>query len=235
MAESIARLDDAARINDQFDEQAHLPARRTSTFKKLIIISLVLSTLTVAILIANYIIINHAPFIRTRWGTQQSSRALAIIAFVVVIVSAFNVLVKIPNLLNVIFDIVLAVCLIEWTFGLIASFPSGDWCTPWGSGPNQQPDPKCEDWKLTVIILTGIAAGLGGILGIIQISLLVLRSAAIFRTKFWKIPAAWSIPTGQVSFQISLKVVGEEGGTTEGREGQGTDARSGSGHGPIYL
>ncbi|KDR77866.1 hypothetical protein GALMADRAFT_138035 [Galerina marginata CBS 339.88] len=207
-----------------------------STFKKLIIISLVLSTLTVAILIANYIIINQSPFIHTRWGTQQSSRALAIIAFVVVIVSAFNVLVKIPNLLNVILDIVVAVCLIEWTFGLIASFPSGDWCTPWGSGPNQQPDPKCEDWKLTVIIiLTGIAAGLGAILGIIQISLLVLRSAAIFRTKFWKIPAAWSIPTGKISFQISLKVVEEEGGTTGGREGQSTNASSGSGHGPLYL
>jgi hypothetical protein len=230
---------------DEFEAQTNLLAETTPAsahFKPfiriLIIITLVLSTLTVALLIANYIIVRHAPFGWYTWDAQEASKTLAIFLFVSLVFSVINILANFPILLNIIVDVVLAAGVIQWVVRLLIAFPDSNWCRiqypyPRPGYPTPEPippHPKCEDWKLVVKILTGIAGGFGGIIGVIYVGLLVLRSIAIFRTKFWKRPLAWTFPTGKISLEISLKVLKQESATT------GNVGQSGSGvHGPVYL
>ncbi|KDR79677.1 hypothetical protein GALMADRAFT_243753 [Galerina marginata CBS 339.88] len=86
--------------------------------------------------------------------------------------------------------------------------------------------------------MTCIAAGLGALLGLVYITLLTLRGAALFRSKFWKRPNALRFPAGQISLKISLKFksLRQEGGATGDTVGQSAEASSSSsGHGPLYL
>jgi len=230
---------------DEFEAQTNLLAETTPAsahFKPfiriLIIITLVLSTLTVALLIANYIIVRHAPFGWYTWDAQEASKTLAIFLFVSLVFSVINILANFPILLNVIVDVVLAPGIITWVFNLIDGFPDSNWCSPGRPRPGRpvpmpapQPHPKCADWKLVVQILMGIAAGLAGIVGVIYLGLLVFRSIAIFRTKFWKRPVAWTFPTGQLSVEVSIKLLKQQSENV----GQSAEASSSSGHGPVHL
>jgi len=87
--------------------------------------------------------------------------------FVSLIVSLINVLVNLPMLINLIVDIVFASGIITQVPSLIGGLWDG-WCRPRYQYPGDdipEPNPKCKYWMLVSKILTGIAAGLGGILG----------------------------------------------------------------------
>lgn len=91
--------------------------------------------------------------------------------FVSLVFSIINVLVNFPILLNIIVDIVLTACIIPRVFSFFDAIPGTgnlDWCQPQRRYPSPEPippHPRCEDWKLIVKIVMGIATGFGGIVG----------------------------------------------------------------------
>ncbi|KDR78793.1 hypothetical protein GALMADRAFT_244346 [Galerina marginata CBS 339.88] len=243
MAESTPLLDDTdevgPRIVNDNEAQANFPAEQTHApayFKILIVINLIVSAITLALVIANYIVIKPASFgyFYKAWNARESSKTLGIWIFVSLIFSVINVLVNFPILLNVIVDVVLSAGIIASVFGLVNVFPDSSWCRKYDPGnPRPGPfpvDPKCAHEILVVVkILTGTAVGFGAIVGLVYLVLLILRSIAIIRTNFWKKPLALTFPTGQLTLEISLKLLRQESATTQSAEA------SGSGHGPLYL
>jgi len=177
-------------------------------------------------------------------------------------------------LLNLIVDIVFASGVITSVFRLIDGLP-GDWCRPpyrYPGGNIPEPNPKCKDWMLVAKILTGVAAGLGGILGyvlfhnissatrnthhrfislfttlhrelntdlrfysLVYLTLLVLRTIVVIRSKLWRRLLTLHLPAGQVSLEISLRLLRQEHGATGNPVGHGAEASSSSAHGPVYL
>ncbi|KAF8812027.1 hypothetical protein BYT27DRAFT_7160291 [Phlegmacium glaucopus] len=238
MAESSPLLDDSnGNLDDNFEAQTNVPVgnRFKRLIQNLIIINLILSAITVPSLIANYLIIKFAPFGFYTWGAQNSSKQLAMFMSVSLVFSIINVLVDFPILLNLIVDIVLTASVFPRVFSLLDTLPNSAWCQIQIGYPNpgeNLPHPKCKDWKSVVTILMGIAAAFGGIVGVIYVALLVLRSVAILRTKFWKRPLTFS--AGQTSFEISMSSLRQESATTENIQDvrQGVEA---GGHGPLYL
>ncbi|KDR77867.1 hypothetical protein GALMADRAFT_209383 [Galerina marginata CBS 339.88] len=226
MAESAPLLEEH---HGEFEAQTNVSSEKAPPpfyFKILTIITFLFSVVTLGLLIANHIIIRHAPFNGYTWATQDATKGLGKFVFVSVIFSVINLLVNFPILLNVIVDVVLASGIISWVFRLVDAFPNS-WCRdpfPRPGIPYPEPDPKCQDWTLVVKILTGIAAGLGGILGLVYITLLVLRSVALIRSKFWKRPIALNFPTGKISLEISLKLLRQEGGSPGNAGGQSAEA-----------
>jgi hypothetical protein len=236
MAEATPLLADidenTAHIDDEFEKT---PA--SAHFKRLIrvltIIAVVLSAVTVALLIANYIIFRHAPLRYYNWDAKDATKKLGTFMFITLVLSVINVFVNLPILLNIIVDIILAAGIIPRVIRLIRSM-STNWCKRGYIRPGipaPEPHPKCEDWKLVVKILMGTAAGLGIIVFAIYLGLLILRSIALIRTKFWKRPATWTFPTGQLSFEVSIKLLKQETGNV----GQSAEAGPSSGHGPLHL
>ncbi|KDR77868.1 hypothetical protein GALMADRAFT_209384 [Galerina marginata CBS 339.88] len=193
MEDSAPLLNDIGHSNDQFEEDTNISAKKAPDFKAFKITILILSAVALAILIADFIIIKHGPFIRYSW-------------------------VKLPILLHITIDSVLVGGIVSQVFRLIDEFPVSDWCIPWGRMPNPPADPKCEHWKLVVKILTVIGAVFGAIIGISYIGLLVFRCVAIFRTRFWRTPLTWSFPAGEISFQISMKVMPQNVETAQSRK-----------------
>ncbi|KAF8812029.1 hypothetical protein BYT27DRAFT_7183181 [Phlegmacium glaucopus] len=235
MAESSPLLDDSnGNIDDNFEAQTNVPVGNhfKRLIQNLIIITLILSAITVPLLIANYFIIKFAPLGFYTWGAQDSSKQLAIFMSVSLVFSIINVLVDFPILLNLIVDIVLTACIIPGVFRLLDMSPDSNWCRKPVGYPSPYPHPKCKDWKSVVTILTGIAAAFGGIVGVIYEALLVLRSVAILRTKFWKRPLTFS--AGQMSFEISMKFLRRESAATGNIQDVGQGVEEG-GRGPLYL
>ncbi|KDR69470.1 hypothetical protein GALMADRAFT_145508 [Galerina marginata CBS 339.88] len=242
MAESAPLLEER---HEELEGQTNAPSERTPPrpvyFKILTIITVGLSAVTLGLLIANHIIIRNAPFTGFYWSTLDANVGLEQFVLVSLIFSIINLLVNFPIPLNMIVDIVLAPAMISWAVRLIIAFPNG-WCRelnrypgPGMPYPYPETDPKCKDWELVAKILTGVVAGLGGILGLVYIILLILRGVALFRSKFWKKPIGLNFPSGQISLEISLKFLRQEGGATENTVGQTAEASSSSGHGPVYL
>ncbi|KAF8812030.1 hypothetical protein BYT27DRAFT_6430750 [Phlegmacium glaucopus] len=209
MAESSPLLDDSnGDLDDNFEAQTNVPIG--SHFKRLIqnliIISLILSALTFILLIANYVIIKRvAPFTSGDYIYQRAEHSSKELA--------------------------------KFVFLLHDTFPDSYWCRIQIGYPNpgeNLPHPKCNDWKSAVTILMGIAASFGGIVGLIHVALLVLRSVAILRTKFWKRPLASIFSTGQISLKISMNILSRESATTGNTQDVGQGAEAG-GRGPLYL
>lgn len=234
MAESAPLLDES---HVEHEDYPNLCTEKPPTYLTILtIIALILSVVTVALLIANFIIAIEAPFTSYPWAARGACQTLGIWVFVSLIVSFINVLVNLPMLLNLIVDIVFASGVITCVFHLIDELP-GDWCRQYRyPGDNiPEPNPKCKDWMLVVKILTGVAAGLGGILGFVYLTLLVLRTIIVIRSKLWRRLLTLYLPAGQVSFEIKLRFLRQEHGATGNPVGQGAEASSSSAHGPVYL
>ncbi|KDR77869.1 hypothetical protein GALMADRAFT_224324 [Galerina marginata CBS 339.88] len=234
MAESAPLLEER---HEELAGQFNAPSQSTPTpvyFRILKIITVGLSAVTLGLLLVNHIIVRYAPFTGYYWNTLEASVALGQLALVSLIFSIINPLVNFPTLLNLIIDIVLAHAIFSSVNRLLNAFPT-EWCRDRYPNPYPEPNPKCKDWELAMKVLIAVAAGLGAILGLVYISLLVLRAVAVFRSKFWKRPIALNFPTGQISLEISLKFLRQEGGATENTMGRSTEASSPPSHGPLHL
>lgn len=149
-----------------------------------------------------------------KWGTTSYLEYLGIWIFVTLIVAILNTKYAIHILLNIIFDIILAIAVISNASSLISyqGWPDYGWCgTPGYHQPGTPlPPSNCKPWKLALQILVGIAAGFGGIVGIAQLILFVLRVVAGFRTKFWKRPLGLFFPTGELTVSLTIKVLKQQ-------------------------
>jgi len=235
MAEStslLANVDESTpRIGSSDDKRTAASDHFKHLIKVLTIITLILSTLAIALLIANNVIVRNAPVGYT-WNTPGASRTLMKVMVASLVFSVVNTFVNFPILLNMIVDVVLAAFTIAKVVRLIEAFPNSAWCQTRYRYPNRDPiypHPKCGHWKLVVTILMGIVAGFSIIIAAIYLVQLMLRSIAIYRTKLWKRPLSWTLPTGEVTFQVSLKVLRQEGA------GQSVESGAGAAHGPVYL
>ncbi|KAF8804234.1 hypothetical protein BYT27DRAFT_7194664 [Phlegmacium glaucopus] len=157
----LSDIDPRPDSNDEFEAQTNVAAQKTqasSYFKRpiqiLIIFTLIFSALPVVLLIANHIILKHAPFgYTTRWA-KEATKELGRVMFVSLIFSIINALVNFPILLNMIVDVVLTAFIIPGVVHILQAFPNSSWC-------GMYPRRKCEFWKLVVKILIGISAGFG--------------------------------------------------------------------------
>ncbi|KDR77662.1 hypothetical protein GALMADRAFT_245788 [Galerina marginata CBS 339.88] len=68
-----------------------------------------------------------------------------------------------------------------------------------------------------------IGAGFTLIICIIYVVQLFLRGLAIYRTKLWKRPLSWALPS-EIDIHFTMRVRRQEGESAEGSE-----------HGPVYL
>ncbi|PPQ74467.1 hypothetical protein CVT26_001104 [Gymnopilus dilepis] len=237
MAESRPLLQDIDDENPQLTSGNGQPTSPSLYFRPLLrilsIVVFVLSILTLGLLIANIVIIGNAPFTYSPWWTQEKSKALISVIVPVIVFSVINIFVKLPVLLNIIVDIFLAAFTIAHTVSFIDAFPSQSWCQERirYPGPGRDPPhPKCEHWKFISTILMSITAGLSILIALRHDSAayllqLLLRSLAIYRTQSWKIPLSLAFPTGEITFQVTLKVLRQE--RNEGAEG--------TSHGPVHL
>ncbi|PPQ77948.1 hypothetical protein CVT25_015423 [Psilocybe cyanescens] len=238
MAESAPLLDQSHSENAN-DFTSSETARSSAILRILKFTTLVLSVVTLALLIANNIVIRNAPFGYYTWGASNATTQLAIYIFVSVIFSVINIAVVLPILINFIVDVVLASGVLAWAIDLVTSLPTEDWCKRYNYPPGYPPSPpepipphpKCEELKLTVRWLMVIAGSLGGIVGVVYIALAVIRVIAILKTRFWR-RSTWSLPGGEITFQVSLKLRGQE---RVASVEQGEDVGPSTGRGPVYL
>jgi len=241
MAETTPFLDDIGdnnhnNHNDDAQRGVHGEWTPASAYfkrpiKGLNIITIVSSALTVTLLIANYIVIACAPFryYSGQW-TQSITSELAIWIFMSFAFAVTNVLVNVPILINIIFDIVLPAIITPGVFRFLEALPNYNWCQisndPWPN-PQPNPPPECESWKLVVTVLMGVAAGFGGIVCISYMVLLLLRSIAVIKTKFWKRSLSWPFPPGEITLQFSIKVLRQENPSTSNGSGVGQSTEAG--------
>jgi len=252
MVESTPLLDDDDNTphddgNNNTSQKTPASAHFKSLIKVLAVTTLVLSLLTMAFLIANYIILSTAPFgnpyYGRKWVAKYESNGLAKVVFASLLFAAINVIFNFPILLNVIVDIVLAACTIPKAVRLIELILDPDWCRE-QSGlpiprpipePIPEPNPKCEHWTLVVKVLMGIIAGFSLLICVVYLVQLGFRIVALYRVKIWKKPLSYTFPAGEYSLQINLRVLRhdqESGGQNiEARAESRTQAE----HGPVYL
>ena len=106
------------------------------------------------------------------------------------VVSIINLRVNVPVILNVILDIILVFGILIWEAGLVGAFPGSNWCSvgfgyPQPALPHPEPvspPSACNDSKLLVMILIGIASGLGGLVGYV---LSIFLSSFEYRDRDW--------------------------------------------------
>lgn len=68
-------------------------------------------------------------------------------------------------------------------------------------------------------------------ISVVYIALAVIRVIAILKTRFWR-RSTWSLPGGEITFQVSLKLRGQE---RVASVEQGEDVGPSTGRGPVYL
>jgi len=244
MAETTPFLDDIDDNNlGNIEYDAQTGVHRKSTplsayfkrpIKGLYIVTSVSAALSVALLIANYIIITCAPFMN-RWTgqwTRGRCLGLGISAFISLIFAVINVLVNVPILISIVADIVLDVFIFLGFFRLLEALPDDGWCQsysyprPGYPGPSP-PTPQCLHWKLVVTILIGISAGFAGIVGIAYLVILLLRSIALLRAKIWKRALSWTSTPGEITLQLSIKVSRQENQAPRSVSGVGRSVEAG--------
>jgi hypothetical protein len=49
-----------------------------------------------------------------------------------------------------------------------------------------------------------------------HLALLILRNIALERTKFWRRAMPWQFPAGQITFEVSIKVLRQDRGEVSG-------------------
>ncbi|KAF8902879.1 hypothetical protein CPB84DRAFT_1846007 [Gymnopilus junonius] len=151
---------------------------------------------------------------------------LMIFLFIFAFIYAFDF----PILLNMIVDVVLTTFTIVNVVRFIGSFPESSWCRSWIQYPSRKPissHPKCGHWKTVSTVLMGIIAAFSILLATVFVIRLLLRSIALYRTKFWKRGLYMTLPTGEITFQISLKMLKKEGAKSS--------TESEALHGPVHL
>ncbi|PPQ90019.1 hypothetical protein CVT25_009659 [Psilocybe cyanescens] len=210
------------------------PSRPPKLFKILRILTLVLSTLTLILIITNYIILGVAPFWNSYWQSRVNGKVIGwiIASFIASLINAF---INISVLINIVSDTTFAVGTIVSMVRWIDNMPF-DNCNNqyhWRDRTPIPPHPKCKDWKLALNIIMGFTAAFGILLATSYVCLLLLRVYEVLKTKFWT-KSSWSIPTGEITWTINLNVI------TDGHErtyGLSAGAKSGSkaAHGPVHL
>ncbi|CZR53578.1 uncharacterized protein PAC_03458 [Phialocephala subalpina] len=191
------------------ENEAPLPA--SAHFRRprkiLSIIILVAALITSILLIASHYMIYHGHFNYYFWDLVAAIEALGFFW-------------NFPVILNIVLDFFLPLCIIPWATNMYITWPNDDWCIKHYYDRKKPPvdmGPACHAMLLAVEILLGIAAGLAFIVGVSHLILLVLRSVALWRTKFWTRPLPLAnFPTGQVTFEVSIKVLRQERGEVRG-------------------
>ncbi|KAF8886429.1 hypothetical protein CPB84DRAFT_1964547 [Gymnopilus junonius] len=234
MAESSTPLladESTSHIGPNDDKQNSPSHYFKAVLKVLGIAALVLSALTLALLIANQIILGSAPLSWSPWWTQKVSTGVIVLIVFSIIFAFFNTFFNLPFLINVVADIGFTTATIVKVVNFIDAFPNSSWCQTRYAYPDRTPippHPRCEHWKLVATILMAIIAGFIILLATIYVLRLLLRSVALYRSRFWKRPLALNFPTGEITFQISLRVLRQESGRPSATEGEAP-------HGPVYL
>ncbi|PPQ93419.1 hypothetical protein CVT25_004491 [Psilocybe cyanescens] len=201
---------------------------------RILILTLVLSTLTLTLIITNSIILKHAPFWDTYWQRRVNRRVIGwFIASV--IASLISVRVNVPVPINIVTDLTFSVGTIVSMVRWIGKMPYDDCHSryKWQDKTTISPHPKCKDWKLILNIIMGFTAAFGILLATSYVCLLLLRVYEILKTKFWK-KSSWSIPTGEITWTIRLNVINEGNeriyGLTAGARSESSDSC-----GPVHL
>ncbi|KAE9379874.1 hypothetical protein N431DRAFT_448709 [Stipitochalara longipes BDJ] len=184
----------------------HVPASAHfhRAIKRLTIAILVLLAVALLNLLIGFFLIAVWPF---GWGVAFPQVQFLILLLIATFVSIINLNINVLVLLNLIVDIILSFYIVSLSFRLIMSYLFIDLCRIEKGYPRppdldrRVPPPGCLGWRLATWILLGIAFGLGLIIGLLHLVLVILRTIAVFRTKFW------SLSAGEVTFQITFRVI----------------------------
>lgn len=170
---------------------------------------LVISILSFIVLISNDILISYAPF---RWHPYTTGQSLeAVVAFIIIafIAAIINLRVKPPILINFVIDVFLLWGFVVWLPELV--FPSYGWCQDrYSPKPISPKESVCVNFVTAAWILMVIGGGLATLAAAGHFVLLALRCAAAWRSKFWRRPSGLRVPTGELTFQITIKLLRQE-------------------------
>lgn len=187
---------------------------------------LITSILAFIVLLAVDILINHSPLKWYHYTTVPSIEAVGAFVVIAFLAAVINLRVKLPILLNFLIDIFLIWNFVYWLpevlFGY--GFPTDDWCQEQYS-PKEPVKPVCLNWVLAAKILMGIGGGLAAVVGALHLILLLLRCVAAWKSKFWRRPSGFTFPTGELTFQFTIRLLRQETGTVI--PGAGAGARVG--------
>ncbi|RFU26831.1 hypothetical protein B7463_g9504, partial [Scytalidium lignicola] len=176
------------------------------------------------LLITSYVLLQVGPFVYT-YSSEDSIRDLAICLFVNFVLSAPTVFLEIPIIINIAVHIAMSIVIFIFSGKLFGNgWPGANFCRRWENTPGHYrplPDtPECIEARTTVRLMMGVSAGMGIIVGLLILTMLLLRLVAISRTKFWErknfaIPS-WN-PTG-FTVQLTLTVLPQESGAPGDRK-----------------
>jgi len=225
-SEGTPFLADNEHSHDDPESDYVKPLPANSHFKKPIrILAAIISLLSLgigALLIVCCVVVQVGPFEYT-WGTGEAARDLAICAFVTFLLTTPTIFFPAPILINISIHIAMLAVMLVFSAEIFNNgWPDSNFCRRWSRTPYPgRPETLPERWECVrardnLRIMLGVSAGVGILIGLLILTLLTLRVAALFRTRFWevrrrqKLPSlsGWN-PTG-FTIQFTLKVLPHE-------------------------
>ncbi|KAE9362948.1 hypothetical protein N431DRAFT_390431 [Stipitochalara longipes BDJ] len=211
--------------HDEPEDDYVKPLPANSHFKQpLRILAAVISLLSLGVgivLIAAIIFAKTGPFEHV-YHTTEEARDLAICAFMNFVLSTPTIFFQAPILINMAVHIAMSIVMLVFSEQVFRrGWPDEYWCRRWE--PQKPPyikPPKllnptweCIKARRDLRVMIGVSAGVGYLIGLLILTLLTLRVAALFRTKFWEgrrrpsfpVIPGWN-PTG-FTLQFTLKVI----------------------------
>jgi len=172
---------------------------------------LILSAIALVLLLASDILVANAPFQSYYWSTRQDIEAAGAFVLIAFFAAIINLRVKLPILFNFIIDIFLIWNFVAWLPELFDyAYPRKYWCEIDRYDPTKGTKPGCLPWVLAAKILIGIGGGLAALVALGHLVLLLLRCVAAWKSKFWRRPSSISFPTGELTFQFTIKLLKQE-------------------------
>jgi len=216
--------------DDDYDSSDYRKLPANHYFKRpLRILSGLTSLLSFAgfgLLIATYVLIVVGPFGYT-YRSRDTVRDLAICLFTNIILTTPSVFFALPIIIPLVFNFVMTIVIFVFTGVLFADgAPDSGFCYRYRrydpSDPYAGPLPEtrqCKDARKVVMITMFVSGLVGIVVGLLLITLTLLRLVAIFKTKFWegkKFPSVggglggsgWS-PNG-FTVQFTMRVIRQE-------------------------
>jgi len=182
---------------------------------------LIIAILSFIVLLTAAIFVNYAPFKSVPYNTSQlitASGAFVLLAFIVALI---DLRVQLRFLFIFLINLFLLWILPTWlpVGPPEYSFPDYSWCKArWSDDPIQ---PACLNYILPAKILMGIGFGLAFIIWLLLLVLLVMRCIAAWKSAVWRRPSGFMIPTGELTFQFTIKLLRQETGAVVPEAGAG--------------
>jgi len=216
IAETAPLLGDNQRADgEETTEASQTPYSEDPQFLRatriLTILIFVTSIVTLVLLLAAFIVFSAAPWQYYYYRTGNLIGALGFFLFIALIVSILNNRFRWPIGLNIVIDVFLSLSILGNAAELVINgWPDQSFCVG-RQYPQPEPLPaNCDVWRLVLQILVGISAALGAVVGLAHLTLLIMRSVATFKSRFWSQPFPWTIPAGKLSLEVSIKFLRQE-------------------------